>query len=140
MPRCSAHMIRWLASRRRTPLQVSARAAVFRVRRAHPAAWPAHRGRESVNRCNNWEEAMSYRIAAGMVLALAASTPALQAQGVRMDRNVSMDLAAAIMTAAMDRCSKDGYQVSVAVVDRAGHGRACPPQGLYGAHLPPFVA
>lgn len=63
---------------------------------------------------------MSYRIAAGMVLALAASTPALQAQGVRMDRNVSMDLATAIMTAAMDRCSKDGYQVSVAVVDRAG--------------------
>jgi len=63
---------------------------------------------------------MSYRIAAGVVLALAASTPALQAQGVRMDRNVSMDLATAIMTAAMDRCSKDGYQVSVAVVDRAG--------------------
>ena len=63
---------------------------------------------------------MSYRIAAGVALALVAPISAMQAQGVRMDPNVSMDMANAIMNAAMDRCSKDGYQVSVAVVDRAG--------------------
>src|SRR3979409_292046 len=120
MPPCSAHMIRWLASRCRTPSQVSARSAVFHVRRAHPSGVAGAPEAGKRHRCNNWEEAMSYRIAAGVVLALAASPPALWAQGVRMDRNVSMDLAAAIMTAAMDRCSKDGYQVSVAVVDRAG--------------------
>src|SRR4030081_1930812 len=120
MPPCSAHMIRWLASRRRTPSQVSARSAVFHVRRAHPSGAAGAPGTGKRHRYNNWEEAMSYRIAAGVALALAASTPALQAQGVRMDRNVSMELAAAIMAAAMDRCSKDGYQVSVAVVDRAG--------------------
>ena len=63
---------------------------------------------------------MSYRFAAGMALALVASISAVEAQGVRMEPNVSMDLANAIMNAAMDRCSKDGYRVSVAVVDRAG--------------------
>jgi uncharacterized protein GlcG (DUF336 family) len=62
---------------------------------------------------------MFYRIAAGLALAVLAST-AGHAQGVRMDRNVSMELAGAIMNAAMDQCIKDGYRVSVAVVDRAG--------------------
>jgi hypothetical protein len=54
---------------------------------------------------------MSYRIAAGVALALIAPISAMQAQGVRIDHNVSMDMANAIMNAAMDRCSKDGYQV-----------------------------
>src|ERR1700736_2511512 len=102
MPPCSAHMIRWPASRRRTPSQVSARAAVFRVGRAHPSGVAGAPPTGKRHRRDNWEETMSYRIAAGVALALAASTPALQAQGVRMDRNVSMDLATAIMTAAMD--------------------------------------
>jgi uncharacterized protein GlcG (DUF336 family) len=42
-----------------------------------------------------------------------------QAQ-VRMDRNISMPMASAIMTAAIEQCLHDGYQVSVVVVDRAG--------------------
>jgi uncharacterized protein GlcG (DUF336 family) len=64
---------------------------------------------------------MSYRIAAGVMLALAASTAAAQdVQGVRMDRNVSMAMANAIMNAAMEQCIKDGHHVSVAVLDRAG--------------------
>jgi uncharacterized protein GlcG (DUF336 family) len=63
---------------------------------------------------------MSYRVAVFAVLAVVASTDTGPAQGVRQDRNVSMDLANAIMNAAMERCNKDGYQVSVAVVDRAG--------------------
>jgi len=63
---------------------------------------------------------MSYRIAAGVALAVAASTTVGQAQGVRMDRNVSMQMANEMVTAAMQQCVKDGHQVSVAVVDRAG--------------------
>jgi uncharacterized protein GlcG (DUF336 family) len=73
---------------------------------------------------------MSYRVAVMAVqilavptlavLAVVASTGSAPAQGVRQDRNVSMDMASQIMTAAMERCSHDGYQVSVAVVDRAG--------------------
>jgi uncharacterized protein GlcG (DUF336 family) len=63
---------------------------------------------------------MSFRNAVGIALALAASTVAGQAQGVRMDRNVSMTMANAIMNAAMEQCLKDGHHVSVAVVDRAG--------------------
>jgi len=53
-------------------------------------------------------------------LAAAGAAGPAQAQGVRMDRNVSMKLASAIMTAAMEQCIADGYSVSVAVVDRAG--------------------
>src|SRR5215470_6236914 len=66
---------------------------------------------------------MTFRNAAGIALALAASTVGAQAQGaqgVRMDRNVSMEMVRAIMNAAMDQCLKDGHHVSVAVVDRAG--------------------
>jgi uncharacterized protein GlcG (DUF336 family) len=65
---------------------------------------------------------MSRRIVVSGALALAAlSGPAqAQAQGVRMDRNVSMQLANAIMNGAMEQCISDGYRVSVAVVDRAG--------------------
>src|SRR3954468_2155975 len=95
-------------------------AGSFHGRRAHPSGVASAPGTGKRHRRNHREEEMSYRIAAGVALALIASTPALQAQGVRMDRNISMDLASAIMAAAMDRCSKDGYQVSVAVVDRAG--------------------
>jgi uncharacterized protein GlcG (DUF336 family) len=74
---------------------------------------------------NNREQAMSRRVAVMTVqtlagLAVAASTGGAPAQGVRQDRNVSMEMASRIMTAAMERCSRDGYQVSVAVVDRAG--------------------
>jgi uncharacterized protein GlcG (DUF336 family) len=52
--------------------------------------------------------------------ALAAVSAPAHGQGVRMDRNVSMQLANAIMNAAMEQCIKDGHSVSVAVVDRAG--------------------
>ena len=59
-------------------------------------------------------------IAAGMFALALAGGPAF-GQGVRMDRKVSMQLANAIMNAAMEQCLADGYRVSVAVVDRAGH-------------------
>lgn len=56
------------------------------------------------------------------VITTALATPAA-AQGVIMERNVSMALARDIANAAME-CTKDGVGVSVAVVDRAGEVRA----------------
>jgi len=66
------------------------------------------------------EDEMPHRIIGAGLLAVAALGGPAQAQGVRMDRNVSMQLANAIMNGAMEQCIKDGYRVSVAVVDRAG--------------------
>lgn len=63
---------------------------------------------------------MGFCKAGAVALALLASTALANAQGVRTDRNVSMAMALAIMTAAMDQCVKDGHHVSVAVLDRAG--------------------
>jgi uncharacterized protein GlcG (DUF336 family) len=62
---------------------------------------------------------MRDRFVLGALVLAALSAPA-HGQGVRSDRNVSMQLANAIMNAAMEQCVKDGHQVSVAVVDRAG--------------------
>ena len=63
---------------------------------------------------------MRHRIVIAAFAVAALSAPA-SAQGVRTERNVSMQLASAIMTGAMEQCIKDGHAVSVAVVDRAGH-------------------
>ncbi len=63
-------------------------------------------------------------------LALLATTLALassglaQAQAVRTERNMSLDLAGRIASATVAACSAGGYNVSAAVVDRAGQLRA----------------
>ncbi len=57
------------------------------------------------------------------MLALAAATAA-QAQAVRTERNISLDLANQIAAATVAACSANGYAVSAAVVDRAGSLRA----------------
>ena len=55
-------------------------------------------------------------------LAVAAAPPA-GAQGVRMERNLSLDLARAIGETALETCRKNGFHVSVTVLDRAGQVR-----------------
>ena len=45
------------------------------------------------------------------------------AQGVLMERNVSTMMAKTIAETALEQCQKDGYRVTVAVVDRAGQLR-----------------
>lgn len=64
---------------------------------------------------------MSYTLKALVVLgaALMASSPA-HAQGVVMQRNLSLGLAKTIAEAALAECQSKGYHTSVAVVDRAG--------------------
>jgi uncharacterized protein GlcG (DUF336 family) len=63
-------------------------------------------------------------------LALVAATSALavtglaQAQAVRTERNMSLDLANQIASATVAACTAGGYNVTAAVVDRAGQLRA----------------
>jgi uncharacterized protein GlcG (DUF336 family) len=48
------------------------------------------------------------------------AAPAL-AQAPQVEKNVSMALSMAIMQGALDQCTKDGYKVSVAIVDKSGN-------------------
>jgi uncharacterized protein GlcG (DUF336 family) len=47
-------------------------------------------------------------------------TSAANAQAPQTERNVSMAIAQAIIAGAMEQCTKDGYKVSVVIVDKAG--------------------
>ncbi len=59
------------------------------------------------------------------VVALAAlAAIAAQAQGVRTERNMSLDLANQIAAATVAACTTNGYAVAAAVVDRAGQLKA----------------
>ena len=55
----------------------------------------------------------------GAGVALALISPA-QAQGVVMQRNVSLDMAKKIAEATLAECKKRGFNTAVAVVDRSG--------------------
>jgi uncharacterized protein GlcG (DUF336 family) len=48
---------------------------------------------------------------------------AASAQGVVSERNLSLDLAREIATTALETCRKNGFHVSVTVLDRAGQVR-----------------
>ena len=61
--------------------------------------------------------------AAGACL-LSSVPQAASAQAVIMERQLSFDAARAMATAALETCRKNGYRVSVTVVDNAGDVRA----------------
>jgi uncharacterized protein GlcG (DUF336 family) len=59
-------------------------------------------------------------------LALLASIPVIiaapaQAQAPQMEKNVSMAMSLAIIQGAIEQCTKDGYKVSVTIVDKSGN-------------------
>jgi uncharacterized protein GlcG (DUF336 family) len=56
----------------------------------------------------------------GKAAAAPGNTAGSNAQGVVMQRNVSLPLAKTIAEAAMAACAEKGYHTAVAVVDRAG--------------------
>ena len=56
---------------------------------------------------------------AGMMFAVLAAQPAA-AQSVLSEKQISLPLAQEAATAAVEHCRKDGYKVTVTVVDRAG--------------------
>src|SRR5215471_5830871 len=49
-----------------------------------------------------------------------AAAPA-SAQAPQVEKNVSMAMAIAIIQGTLDQCTKDGYKVSVVIVDKAGN-------------------
>lgn len=67
-------------------------------------------------------------------LALSLIASAAHAQAVRTEKNMSMDLANQIAAATVASCSTSGYNVTVAVVDRAGTLRALQRADNAGPH------
>ena len=53
-------------------------------------------------------------------ISIIATAPAL-AQAPLVEKNVSMALALAIIQGTIDQCTKDGYKVSVTIVDKGGN-------------------
>ena len=60
------------------------------------------------------------RLAVLASLSVLAVSPAL-AQAPQVEKNVSMAMALAIIQGTIEQCSKDGYKVSVTIVDKAGN-------------------
>ena len=59
------------------------------------------------------------RLAALASISVLAASPAL-AQAPQVEKNVSMAMALAVMQGAIEQCTKDGYKVSVYIVDKGG--------------------
>ncbi|MEO8279055.1 MAG: heme-binding protein [Ideonella sp.] len=68
------------------------------------------------------------------VIALAASAPLAQAQTVRSEKNMSLELANQIAAASVAACQANGYAVAATVVDRAGSVRAVQRADNAGPH------
>ena len=60
------------------------------------------------------------RLAVLASLSVLATSPAL-AQAPQVEKNISMAMALAIIQGTIEQCSKDGYKVSVTIVDKAGN-------------------
>ena len=74
------------------------------------------------------------RIALATALVLAAFGAQAQNSAVRTEKNVSLELANQIASASVAACSASGYNVSAAVVDRAGGLRALQRADNAGPH------
>ncbi len=65
---------------------------------------------------------------------LALGTTVAQAQSVRTERNISLELANQIATASVAACHKKGFAVTATLVDRAGSVRAVQRHDNAGPH------
>jgi uncharacterized protein GlcG (DUF336 family) len=57
----------------------------------------------------------------GAAVLSVALTASANAQAPQAEKNVSMKMAMMIMDGAIEQCTKDGYKVSVAIVDKGGN-------------------
>ena len=73
-------------------------------------------------------------VANAALIALSLIATAASAQAVRVEKNMSLDLASQIAAATVAACSASGYNVTVAVVDRAGSLRALQRADNAGPH------
>src|SRR5437763_17009784 len=62
----------------------------------------------------------SIKLVGAAILSL-AFTAAANAQAPQTEKNVSMKMALMIIDGALEQCSKDGYKVSVVLVDKGGN-------------------
>jgi uncharacterized protein GlcG (DUF336 family) len=62
---------------------------------------------------------MSKTVLAATMLSFAFTAP-VGAQTPQVEKNVSMKMALMILEGTIEQCKKDGYRVSVVIVDRAG--------------------
>ena len=67
---------------------------------------------------------MQNRLATIAALTLSLIATAASAEGVRTEKNISLDLATQIAAQTVATCSANGYNVTATVVDRAGTVRA----------------
>ena len=73
------------------------------------------------------------------------TAPAL-AQAPQVEKNVSMALSMAIMQGVLDQCAKDGYKVSVVIIDKGGNvaasvrGDGTPPHTMDFARMKAYTA
>ena len=61
-----------------------------------------------------------FRLALFASVSMFVAAPAL-AQAPQVEKNVSMTMSLAIIQGVIDQCTKDGYKVSVTIVDKAGN-------------------
>ena len=76
----------------------------------------------------------STRLVTVLTLAACLATPLAQAQAVRSERNISLELANQIAAGAVAACSANGYNVAATVVDRAGTVRVVQRADNAGPH------
>jgi uncharacterized protein GlcG (DUF336 family) len=62
----------------------------------------------------------SNKLALSTLLSVAFAAPAF-AQAPQSEKNVSMKMALMILDGALEQCTKDGYKVTVSIVDKAGN-------------------
>jgi uncharacterized protein GlcG (DUF336 family) len=74
------------------------------------------------------------RFATTLILAACAAASTANAQAVRTERNMSLDLANQIAAATVAACTAGGYNVTATVVDRAGTVRAVQRADNAGPH------
>lgn len=68
------------------------------------------------------------------LIAVAVSAPLAQAQAVRSEKNMTLELANQIAAASVAACQANGYAVAATVVDRAGSVRAVQRADNAGPH------
>ncbi|MEY2687523.1 MAG: hypothetical protein RL375_1721 [Pseudomonadota bacterium] len=76
----------------------------------------------------------STRLATTVSLLACLAAPLAQAQAVRSERNISLELANQIAAGAVAACSANGYNVAATVVDRAGSVRVVQRADNAGPH------
>jgi len=102
-----------------------------RLRRAFYSAGTAWASREQAPTEGTYPVSKTLKIT---TLALLAAASVAQAQAVRSEKNMSLELANQIAAAGVAACQAGGYSVTVTVVDRAGGVRAVQRADNAGPH------